>query len=278
MKRLVASLCLVFTTLFSAQAAKVDTLSIYSPSMNKNIKCVVVLPEKYVHATSAELQFAEYPTLYLLHGYSGNYSDWVRNSPNFLKSVDEYGIITICPDGGYGSWYFDSPIVPAYRYETFVSKELVAYVNEHYKVGKDRSKRAIAGLSMGGHGAMYLAINHLETFGAACAMSGGVDFRPFPNNWSISQYLGAYESNKDVWEKHTVQYLVEHALQNNLLAISIDCGVDDFFIGVNRQLHKTLVEKKIDHDYAERPGEHNWAYWNNSISYQMLFLHKFFGK
>ena len=66
------------------------------------------------------------------------------------------------------------------------------------------------------------------------------------------------------------------SLHNGDLKIIFYCGVSDFFINVNRARHQKLVDKKIDHDYIERPGEHNWNYWNNSVQYQLLFFHNFF--
>ena len=80
--------------------------------------------------------------------------------------ADEKGIIFVCPDGK-DSWYWDSPKNPAYRYETFVSSELVNYIDRNYKTIADRKGRAITGLSMGGHGAMWLGIRHKDVFGAA---------------------------------------------------------------------------------------------------------------
>ena len=100
--------------------------------------------------------------------------------------ADTYGVIIVMPDGGFDSWYYDSPVEPTYRYETFVARELVEYIDSHYRTKAEPSARAIAGLSMGGHGALYLAIRHQNVFGAAGSLSGGVDIRPFPDNWNIA--------------------------------------------------------------------------------------------
>jgi S-formylglutathione hydrolase FrmB len=260
---------LVFSvTCFSAS---VDTISVYSASMHKDVKCVVITPKVY------KTNENKFPVLYLLHGYSGNYADWVTKAPDLLEDVDEAGIIVVCPDGAYNSWYFDSPVDTLMRYETNVAVEIPQYIDEHYRTIADKNARAITGLSMGGHGAMYLAIKRRDIFGAAGSMSGGVDFRPFAENWEIAKWLGDYETNKDVWDKNVVINLVD-SLHNKDIAIIFDCGVDDFFIQVNRSLHQKLLDKKIDHDYIERPGVHNWEYWNNSIKYQLVFFTNFFRK
>ena len=135
--------------------------------------------------------------------------------------------------------------------------------------------RAITGLSMGGHGAMYLAIKHSDLFGAAGSTSGGVDFTPFPENWDIKKALGNYADHKESWTNHTVLHLVDN-LQNNQLALIIDCGIGDFFMPVNNALHEKLLKLKINHDFIVRPGEHNGDYWRSSIDYQILFFSKHF--
>lgn len=248
-------------------AGQTDTILVHSAAMNKDIKCVVIIPDQRAGA--------RWPCLYLLHGYGGNYAQWPSVAPQLKRDADSLGILFICPDGGYDSWYFDSPIDPSIRYETFVTKELIAYIDSHYPTLADRAHRAITGLSMGGHGALYLAMHHKDLFGAAGATSGGVDFRPFPNNWGIKKDLGEEASNQAVWDAHTVMAAAD-SLQNGDLKIIFDCGVNDFFLTVNRALHQKLLEKKIDHDYTERPGRHAGAYWHNSIDYQVLFFNKYF--
>lgn len=265
---LVALLC----SAVSGYCAHVDTILVHSEAMDKDVKCVVVVPDSYYASSTS----TKYPVFYLLHGWSGSYSDWVKNASTLQPDVDAFQMIVVCPDGGYGSWYFDSPKVPAYRYETFESKELLSYIDGHYKTIANRKGRATGGLSMGGHGALFLAIKHKDTYGAAVSMSGGVDFRPFPDQWQIKDYLGSYAENKDLWTKNTVEYLAETDLKDGDLAISFECGTGDFFLPVNRQLHETLIKKGIKHDYAERPGHHDWKYWNNCLGYQMLFIHRYF--
>jgi len=161
------------------------------------------------------------------------------------------------------------------KYETYVAKELVDYIDHTYSTVKNKSGRAITGLSMGGHGALYLSFRHQDVFGAAGSMSGGVDIRPFPNNWDISKRLGTYAQNPQNWDKNTVINLLD-LLKGSSLKIIFDCGVDDFFHDVNRNLHEKMLAAKIPHDYIERPGRHTWEYWENSIKYQFVFFNDFF--
>ena len=251
-----------------ADAAVVDTVVTFSKVMEKQIKAVVILPDNYS-------SLKEVPVVYLLHGYGGNYADWIIKAKGFEKAVDQYSMMVVCPDGGIGSWYWDSPLDEDFRYETYVSKELVAWVDNKYKTIKGKAGRGITGLSMGGHGALYLAFRHPDVFGAAGSMSGGVDIRPFPNNWDISKRLGEYADKPENWEKNTVINML-HLVRPKTLALIIDCGTEDFFYRVNEKLHEELVMRNIPHDFISRPGAHNWPYWNEAIGYQLLFMNNFF--
>lgn len=250
-------------------AGSVDTIAIYSTSMHKPVKCVFIMPGNYNSSQKY------YPVIYLLHGYSGNYAQWINIAPQLSIYADSLQAILVCPDGGYGSWYFNSPVDTTVRYETFVSSELVKYTDSAYKTVADKQHRAITGLSMGGHGALYLSIRHKNIYGAAGATSGGVDIRPFPGNWDLKKVLGDTICCKQNWQNNTVINIAD-SLKNGELKIIFDCGVSDFFIEVNRSLHQKLLAMKIDHDYIERPGAHNKDYWKNSIDYQLLFFKKFF--
>lgn len=255
----------------AVQAARVDTVMVKSTSMDKEVQVVYVVPDKAL-GNKAEAC----PVVYLLHGYGGNARTWIGIKPNLPEIADEKGIIFVCPDGK-NSWYWDSPKNPAYRYETFVSSELVKYTDTHYATVPEKKARAITGLSMGGHGGLWLGIRHKDTFGAAGSTSGGVDIRPFPTNWQMNKQLGEYAANKGVWDQHTVINQIDK-IQDGDLALIIDCGEQDFFLEVNKELHKRLLARNISHDFITRPGAHNGQYWNNSIDYQILFFDKFFKK
>lgn len=261
-------LLLLVHTGVALKAATVDTANTYSASMKKNIKAVVIKPEGYSNAE-------KYPVMYLLHGYGDIYSGWIQKVPAIKELSDNYKFIIVCPDGNVSSWYFDSPVDPAWKYETYVANELVSYIDKNYSTIKDRKGRAITGLSMGGHGALYLAFRHQDVFGAAGSMSGGVDIRPFPLNWSLSERLGKYSDNQKRWDDNTVLGLV-HLLTPNSLKLIIDCGTEDFFYNVNTKLHEQLLYSNIPHDYITRPGGHTWQYWANSVQYQALFFNNFF--
>jgi len=270
MKKYIVLLLVCFFGLQSV-AGTVDTINVPSAAMHRNIRCVVIKPKNYSYYTDY------YPVVYLLHGWSANYAQWLTVAPQLKSAVDEFPMLIVCPDGGYDSWFLDSPVDSSIRYETFLARELTFYIDQHYKTMADASKRAISGLSMGGHGAMYLAIKHPDIFGAVGSMSGGLDLRPFPDSWGISKDLGTKTEHPDNWDKYSVVNLLP-LLKNGQLWIQFDCGVGDFFLDVNRQAHQKLVELKIDHDYTEMPGEHNAEYWKNAVDFQLFYFKRFFAK
>lgn len=173
---------------WAVEAAKVDSIQVKSAGMNKEVKVVVVAPEQAAARPC--------PVIYLLHGYSDNQNGWIEIKPDLPQIADEKGIIFVCPDGK-NSWYWNSPMQADVRYEDFISKELVSYIDSHYSTIANRDGRAITGLSMGGHGALWNAIRHSDVFGAAGSTSGGLDIRPFPKNWEISTQLGDQESHRE---------------------------------------------------------------------------------
>lgn len=269
MKRLFFILTL-FLIGVQLNAATVDTVTTYSDVMKKKIKAIIITPDSYN-------ENKRLPVIYLLHGHGGNYSHWIKSAPNIKKWSDDNKIIFVCPDGNASSWYFDSPVNPDWKYETYVAKELVNWVDNNYKTIANPKGRAITGLSMGGHGALYLAFRHQDVYGAAGSMSGGLDIRPFPKNWEIAEKLGSIEDKPENWERYTVINMTD-LLVNTKLKLLIDCGTEDFFFKVNEDMHRKLLDKKIQHDYIVRPGAHNWKYWKNAIDYQILFMSKFFAQ
>lgn len=258
---------ILLSVIWRTGAAKVDTLVVKSVAVGRDVKVLAIIPNQTDKTTC-------YPVVYLLHGYGGNAESWIKTKPNLTEIADKMGIIFICPDGG-NSWYMDSPVRANSRYETFIIKELVPYVDANLNSVKERKGRAITGNSMGGYGAITLAIKHKDLFGAVGSTSGGLDIRPFPKNWELDSLLGDQSKDKETWNSYTPINMIE-SICNGDLAIVIDCGYGDFFFDVNNAFHNKLLARGIMHDYYVRSGEHTHSYWNNSIEYQILFFSNFF--
>lgn len=254
--------------------AQGDTIEVMSQAMGRAIKNTVIVPAEYFDSVQAT-----YPVLYLLHGAQGCYNDWPRKA-NLDALTNQHGIIIVCPDG-QDSWYFDSPVDPKMQFETYVSKELVEYIDSHYRTRPNRYMRAITGLSMGGHGALFLAFRHPDVFWSCGSMSGCMDITQYPDSWHIKDRLGNRDDNRQRWRDHAVCNLVDQVKDSPLKPaqnIIFDDGLNDIFIKNNIALHEQLVEKGIDHDFTVRPGRHSWDYWVNSLDYHLLFFDKAFAR
>ena len=177
----------------------------------------------------------------------------------------------------FSSWYFDSPIDSTYQNDSFITRDLVLHIDSLYKSIPDKKARAITCHSMDGHGALDLAIRNKEIFGNAGSMSGGVDLLGLTQKYNIAKRIGTIDEIPLEWQNKSVVNMVDNLRKGNLNLI-FDCGIDDFFCDINANLHQKLVRLKIDHDYIERPGVHNWDYWRNSIVYQMLFFKRRFSR
>ena len=264
-------LLFTFIIFFTAISfAAVDTVSIYSNAMHKNIKAVVIKPDSYQKEK-------DFPVVYLLHGAYGNFANWIKKVPALQAYADQYKILVVCPDGASTSWYFDSPIDTTFKYETHIGIEVPAYIDANYKTIKDRKYRAIAGLSMGGHGAIFIAFRHSETFGACGSMSGALNVASITKGYDVDKRLGDYERNKTFYNDFSVLNIIEKKPKDSL-AIIIDCGVQDFIFPMSKAVHDKMTKLKIAHDYIERPGKHDWPYWANAVGYQLMFFKNFFDK
>ncbi|WP_460913251.1 alpha/beta hydrolase [Spirosoma areae] len=249
--------------------------------MNRTLRAAVVLPDAYRKAKKQA-----FPVLYLLHGGTGSFRDWLTKTPDktlLHRLADQYNLIIVTPDGDPMSYYFDSPLVKNSQFETFIANELVNKIDDTYRTVRDRQGRIIAGLSMGGHGAMFIASRHPDVYAAAGSMSGVMNINTatwkVPADFAKSRaenfanLLGPPREGDAPYPGYTMVTLAGQLKKNNLPLI-FDIGVDDFLINGNRELHRQLVENQTPHDYTERPGAHTWAYWENALPYQLLFFSK----
>ena len=164
---------------------------------------------------------------------------------------------------------------PKSQYETYVTQEFRKYVEANYPTINDVEHRAITGLSMGGHGALWLGWRHPEIYGSCGSMSGAVDISAIKK--------GGFGIDKRVWEiwprpswkSHSVMNLVPD-LKEGQQNIIIDDGTSDFLIKENRALHAALLKHGITHNYSERPGRHTWKYWVESLNYHLDFFAQHF--
>jgi S-formylglutathione hydrolase FrmB len=246
---------------------QLKVITVNSKKMGSDINNLVVVPKAVADGDKEPR-----PVVYLLHGHGGGYLDW-QNHTDLTKLADQYNMIFVCPDAK-NAWYFDSPVDSKSQYETFVTQELREYVEANFPTINDPAHRAITGLSMGGHGALWLGWRHPEIYGSCGSMSGAVDIMTLKDRFDLDKCLGKYAQNAESWKSHSVMSLVPDL--KNGQNIIIDDGAQDFLIKENRALHAALDKKGIKHQYSERPGKHAWTYWVTSLKQHLDYFSKCF--
>lgn len=238
--------------------------SLYSESVGGYKKFNVVLPENY---NSNE---ERYKVIFLLHGYSGSHNDWIYKT-SLVKYLKNYSFIVVTPEAD-NSWYSNSPVVRNRNYEDYIVKELIPYVERKYRVLSTRHGRAIAGLSMGGYGAVKIALKYPDLFYFVGSFSGAFDWMRLieKDGGHLAQSLkDAFGLKRDEhWNKNDVYVLVDSLKSFNLPYFYISCGKDDQIEGLlesNRKLVEKFQRKGISYEYHELPGGHNWYFWDSEI-------------
>ena len=238
-----------------------------SASMKKDVPAVVILPKGY-----ATDPLRRWPVVYLLHG-AGDDESHARKPP-FATLAETYGVIVVCPRAT-STWWFDSPVDPAYRYETFMTKELVPWVDATYRTAADRGHRALVGNSMGGHGACFLGMRHKDMFGAVGNIFGGVELLPYGNRWKLADRLGDPVTCEKNWRDLCVLKQAE-TLKDGELELFTAVGTNDTFIKPNRKLHELLVRNGVQHYYLERIGGHSPEFWTEMYPLMFRFIDNYF--
>lgn len=267
-KMLLTTIALFFV--LAVHGGYLDEVQVHSDAMNKDIPVSIIFPDAYKNGGEAR-----YPVIYVLHGAGGSYKSYATPDCPIFKLVDQYGIIAVCPDGASTSWWLDSPIDPTMKYETFVAKELVGYVDKTFRTLASREKRGITGSSMGGHGACFLAFRNKQVYGAVGNIYGGVDLRPFPDNWNIKLRLGTIEEHPEYWEQYSVITLARD-LKNGELSLVTMIGNKDFFLKVNRNLHQLLANNGVEHYYIESQGAHTGEFAKEAVPVMFRFINNYF--
>lgn len=215
-----------------------------------------------------------YPAVYLLHGYAGSYHQW-NDIIDLQKLANHFGFVIVCPDGFYNSWYLNSPVKENHQYESFFFKNLIPEINEQYRV--DKQQIFITGLSMGGHGALYLFSQHPELFRSAGSISGVVNLVAVDTAYGLGELLGSWETHRQRWKKFSVIENLKSIKKSGKMII-FDVGRDDPFFKMNKKLSRKADSLGIDATFIIRAGGHTYDYWKKSIPYHFFFFEKLLDK
>jgi enterochelin esterase-like enzyme len=285
MKKIQLILLFVFTFVIGsfAQGFVKEKQVIKSTILNKEVYYSIFLPSDYYTSERA------YPVTYLLHGYGDADDGWIqfgevnRLADDAIKAGKIPPMIIVTPDG-FTSFYINTADGKL-NYEDFFIKELIPHIEKTYKVKAERKYRGIAGLSMGGYGALMYALKYPNLFVAAAPLSAAVltdndiinldegMFNGLFGN-SMGKNLKGKERLTPAWLSNSPLAIIEKKTKEELAAVSywIDCGDDDFLTIGNAQLHIALTNKKVPHEFRMRDGAHNWTYWRTGIIDALSFI------
>jgi Predicted esterase len=246
----------------------------YSLAMNGFISFTAVLPIDLPPAGALPPRYAggPWPTLYLLHGYSGSRNDWLKNSP-IEQLAAQYGLAVIMPDGGNRFW-IDNPQTGIHAGE-MLGRELIEVTRGMFQLSDKREDTLIGGLSMGGYGALRNGLKYHDTFSAILALSSAVittayangEFDKNPEMGLPSSYYSHVFGPKEemAGSDREPAALAEKCLAANPPALFLACGSEDFLFSRNQEMHDALDAMGYPHEWWVEPGVHDFDFWNRAI-------------
>lgn len=248
---------------YTQPVVRIDSL--FSPSLGRTKKYSVLLPKGY----NAETRYA---TLYLLHGYSGGHTDWTSRT-KLADYTSDAPLLIVMPDAE-NSWYTNSKTEPQRRFEDYLVKDLLPFISRHYSV--DTTRMAIAGLSMGGYGALLLAFRYPAMFRFAGSLSGALSIPRDLDVWEKAAWgrniapslRTAFGKSGKYDEEHDLFTLLSNSQKKSLPYFYVAIGTEDgfpTFLPANRSLTDSLRSYGVTYEYHETPGGHTWKYWDKEI-------------
>ncbi|HMP66145.1 MAG TPA: alpha/beta hydrolase family protein [Pyrinomonadaceae bacterium] len=260
---------------FGGQVHELD-----SKLMARKMPYWIFLPERYFDKTESGRQ---YPVVYLLHGLTGRFTNWpeLARLAEYLKEME---MIVVSVEGGNG-WYTDSFTKENDRYESYIIRELIPEVDRKFRTISEREHRAIAGLSMGGYGAIKFGLKYPEMFVLAGSFSGAFGAATLDERTGGSAIARSLEAifgpqDSETRKANDLFDIVRRSSPETIKTwpfIYVDCGTEDFLFQNNRDFVSLLVEKRVPHEYRQLPGAHNWQYWDKQIEEFLRVARKRFG-
>lgn len=229
----------------------------FSDKLSRKVSYSAIIPEKSRKEKSLR-------TLYLLHGYSGDRKDWFY-AGNIEQLAEEYIIAVIIPSGE-NSYYVDHP--SGAEYGKFIGEELVEETRSLFPLSTDQKDTWIAGLSMGGYGALRNGLYYNKTFGKIAALSSRILRKDFKNDQHTypDRIMKVLIGSNDVNDMPDAMDLYQLVAENKIQpALYMACGTSDFLYQDNLEFHHYLKDQKVEHQYIENEGDHNWGFWNQQI-------------
>lgn len=248
-------------------------MSCYSAALKQTVCFNVLLPEqnKKIGVGAPD---GTYKTLWLLHGLSGNQNDWIRKSA-IERYAKNNGLAVVMPCVGR-SWYADTAY--GLGYFTFVTEELPAICRSYFKgMTAKREDNLIAGLSMGGYGAVKAALTYPDRYFACASLSGALDITRKGRPYDLEEWRGNFgydlpSALELEGSKHDVFALAKGLKAEEFPKLYLWCGTEDPLLPAGRQFRDLLSSLQVEHCYEESEGDHSWPWWDLHIQDALTYL------
>lgn len=255
------------------------TTTFQSEELKRKVTFTAIIPTPtkslYDYETKAEAKPEGLKTLYLLNGWNGNHEDWIQNS-TIIKLADQYNLAVIMPSGD-NSFYVDH--VDDSNYGKFIGEELVTVTRGLFPLSTKREDTFIGGLSMGGYGALRNGYVYNKTFSKILGLSSSILHKgdkvhdlseENPINSKL-KFIIQSDSFNDMDDSMDIYRVIENAETKPDLFMA--CGTEDFLYEENLAVHNWMESENIAHHYVEAPGEHNWKFWEMTISQALEWIY-----
>jgi len=259
--------------------AEVRAATLHSAALGRDVTCAVHLPPSY--AEGAKM----YPVVYALHGLFESSQFWQRRG--LAPILDDLWarhvlpeFVVVAVDGG-NSFFLNSP---QGAYEDLVTKDAIAFAESNFRVRRERSGRALFGISMGGYAALRIALSHPDLFAAVATHSAMLLLSgpPRPGQGADPYQLAAFARvfgeppDLVLWKANDPLDWAQKANASSVPALSFDCGDHDRYgLGAgHEELHRRLQARGIAHEFALHPGDHGYEYVRSVLPSSLEFLSK----
>lgn len=247
--------------------SEVRSAELDSKLMGRKMPYRILLPPGYSEAKNSSVR---YGTIYLLHGLTGHFSNWTDKT-KLAEYAANHNFVIVTPEGDNG-WYSDSVSVANDKYESYIVNELIPAIDKTFRTAGTRETRFIAGLSMGGYGAIKFGLKYPEMFSLVGSFSGALGAASFTekNAGAIGKSMIAIfgPEDSDTRKANDIFKLVRDLTPDKVKTMPFiyqSCGTEDFLFANNREFLGVLVEKRVPHEYREHPGGHDWPFWDAQV-------------